>query len=363
MEKSFYFDYVQKYFPQLVISVVERLNGQRVTRLPYLYRDLLTPRFTADTRWASVLAEYTRVAADVVSLGSELPLKSRDTIETAHGDIPKIGMKLALSEKEMKDIDAMLAQPNLFGINQVVQTMFADVPRVIEGVYERIEDLFLSELSTGVGLSTRNDGKGVRIDVGYYASNQFTSTAPWASATTVDIEKDIQQIFDKAIEDNNSVVRVFADDTALQAMYKNEKIRGLYAFDQGFSGATANIPVLDLNKLQTLFRTKWGVELQRVYRKTKTEINGKKQNHSAWKQGMMTFVCDTDLGTLVYTNCAEQSRPVAGVAYQVADDYILASRYSTNDPLQEITASQAMVVPIINNVDRIYTLDTTVTAG
>jgi len=54
---------------------------------------------------------------------------------------------------------------------------------------------------------------------------------------------------------------------------------------------------------------------------------------------------------------------VAGVTYQMADDFILASRYSTNDPLQEITASQAMVVPIINNVDRIYTLDTTVTKG
>lgn len=363
MDKSFYFDYVQKYFPQLVLSIVERINGQRVGQLPYLYRTLLTPRFTADTRWASVLAEYTRVAADVVELSSELPLKSRDTIETAHGDIPKIGMKLALGEKEMKDIDAMLAQPNLFGLNQVIQTMFNDVPRVIEGVYERIEDIFLSELSTGVGLSSNNDGKGVRVDVGYYAANQFTSTTPWASSTAVDAEVDIQQVYDKAIEDNNSITDVYADDTALHALYKNDKMRGLYAFDQGFAGALSNVPVLDLQKLQTLFRTKWNTELHRVYRKTKTEINGKKQNHSAWQKGMMTFVCDSQLGTLVYTNCAEQTRPVSGVTYQMADDFILASRYSTNDPLQEITASQAMVVPIINNVDRIYTLDTTVTKG
>ena len=59
-----------------------------------MYKDLLEPVYSADGRWSSILAEYTRVAADVVSLDSELPLKSRDAIETAHGEIPKMGMKL-----------------------------------------------------------------------------------------------------------------------------------------------------------------------------------------------------------------------------------------------------------------------------
>ena len=110
MEKSLYFEIVQKYFPQLVTSIVERLNEKRTAQLPYLFKERLIPSFSADGRWASVLAEYNRVAADVVALDSELPLKSRDAIETASGDIPKLGMKLYLTEKQMKDIDAMIAQ-------------------------------------------------------------------------------------------------------------------------------------------------------------------------------------------------------------------------------------------------------------
>ena len=81
-------------------------------------------------------------------------------------------MKLYLTEKQMKDIDAMIAQN--MPINQIVNKIFNDLPRCLEGVWERIEDMFLSELSTGIGLSERNNGTGVRIDVGYYIANKQT---------------------------------------------------------------------------------------------------------------------------------------------------------------------------------------------
>lgn len=101
---------VNKYFPQLVASVVEKLNGKNQTALTYMYRDHLTNTYSQDGRWASITAEYTRVAADVVSMDAELPLKSRDKVSTAEGQIPKVGMKLYMSEKQLKDLDNMIAQ-------------------------------------------------------------------------------------------------------------------------------------------------------------------------------------------------------------------------------------------------------------
>jgi hypothetical protein len=53
------------------------------------------------------------------------------------------------------------------------------------------------------------------------------------------------------------------------------------------------------------------------------------------------------------------TRRVPGVTYQVANEFILVSEYSTNDPLREFTASQAMVVPVLNNVNQIYLLNST----
>lgn len=358
MEKSLYSQYVTKYFPQLVTSIVEKVNEQRGNQLPYLYRELLTPVFSADGRWSSILAEYTRVAADIISLDSELPIKSRDAIETAQGEIPKIGAKTYLTEKQMKDLDAMIAQ-NL-PINRILGTMFNDLPRLITAVYERIEDVFLSELSSGVGVSERNNGTGLRIDMNFLTANQRGVAVKWEgnAATSTPLD-DIQAIFDKAMEDNNTITDVYADDTWLKGFYMSQQVRGQYAFNMGVTTVQNNVPILDFDKAAQVMLTKWGVTLHRVARKIKTEINGKKTNHNPWKKGVASFTCDRVLGNLVWTTCAEATRPVAGVEYVEADEFILASQYSTNDPLREFTSVQAMCVPVLDNVDRIYTLNST----
>ena len=46
MEKSLYLEYVQRFFPQLVISIIERLNEKRANQLPYMYKTLLIPDFS-----------------------------------------------------------------------------------------------------------------------------------------------------------------------------------------------------------------------------------------------------------------------------------------------------------------------------
>lgn len=365
MEKSIYYEYTQQWFPQLVRSTVELLNEKRVgaNALTYMFRQFLTPKYSNDGRWSSILAEYTRVAADIVALDSELPLKSRDAIEVANGTIPKLGMKLYLTEKQMKDIDAMIALNN--PTQQIVQNMFADLPRVITAVYERIEDMFLSELSTGVGVSERSTGTGVRIDVKFKSENQFGVKKKWdediTASTSLD---DIQKVFDKAMNDQNDITDIFADDTWLTNFYKSSQVRNQYAFNNGVAlGGTTNVPVLDFEKAGQVLQTKWGVTLHRVARTIKTELNGVRKNHKPWAKGVATFTCSDNLGDLVWTNCAEATRPVSGVTYETAEQYILASRYSKNDPLREFTASQAMVVPILSNVDQIYTLNSTQVQG
>lgn len=351
---------MQRFFPTLIIAIAERLNEKNTKTLPYLYKLLLDPVFSADGRWSSVLAEYTRVAADVVSLDSELPLKSRDSIEVATGTIPKLGLKLYLTEKQMKDVDSMIAQQ--MPLARIVDAIFADAPRVIDAIWERLEDLFLSELSSGIAVSTRNNGTGVRINMNFYDANKFGTSSAWdatnANATPLD---DIQKLVDKATDDQNTITDVYCDDTALNLLYRNSQVRGQFAFNQGIAvNGTSVIPVLDIDKVSQIFLTKWGIRVHRVARKIKTEINGVKANHSPWQKGVMAFTCDDKLGTLVWTNVAEATRPVSGVAYQNVDEFILVSKYSVADPLREFTSSQAMVLPVLNNVDRIYILDTQV---
>lgn len=359
MQQSLFFQYTQKYFPQLVLSVVETLNEKHTNALPYLYKSMLTPTFSADGRWSSIQANYNRVTADVVALDSELPLKSRDSLEKVTGDIPKMGMKKYLTEKQLKDIDSMMA----LGLPEtlIVQNIFSDVPSCVEGVWERIEDIFHSGLSTGVGLAAENNGLGIRVDYGYDAKNQFGVSANWTSSATATPISDLQKVFDKADDDANVITDIYADDTWLNAFYKNKEAREQFAFIMNFVGS--QIPTLNFEQAAAVVRAKWGVTLHRVNRRFKTESNGVKSKHTAWKNGVAVLVCDAVVGNLAWTTCAETTRPVAGVAYQSADEFILVSQYSTNDPLREFTSSQAMVIPVINNVDRIYTIDCTDVRG
>lgn len=354
-EQSLYSEFVKQYFTDTVLSIVELLNDKRNQNETFLYKDLLNKTHTDDTTWASLTGKYHHVAADVVAMNSELPLKSRGTLEHAHGDIPKIGMKLFLDEKQMKEIDSLRKKPNP-NINTIVEKIFADTGTCIAGVQSRIEDIFLSELSTGVGLTTRNNGTGVRIDVGYLDANKFGVASLWDSNPNPgNALDDLQEVFDKAAADENAITDVYLDDVAIKALAKNPQFKEQYAFDQNFVGS--NIPNLNNEKVASVFRSYFGVEMHRVFRPIKTELDGKRDSHKPWKQGVLAFTCDKKLGDLVWTEVAEDNHRVPSVAYETADDFILVSKYSKNDPLAEFTASQAMVVPVLNNVDRIYLLD------
>ena len=57
MEQSLYFDYIQKYFPRLVLGVSEKLNNKEEAALPYLHKQLLGTDYSVDGRWEQ---EYRR---------------------------------------------------------------------------------------------------------------------------------------------------------------------------------------------------------------------------------------------------------------------------------------------------------------
>lgn len=361
MEKSLYFQYVQKYFPQLILAIIEKLNDTN-RPLTYLFRELLNTRYSVDGRWATITGNYTRVAADVVAMDSPLPLIKRDSLEAASGFIPKMGLKLFLNEKQMSDIEAMLASGT--PVNQVIQVIFEDTPKVIEAIYERIEYMFLLGLSTGAALATNTEGNravGTRLDYGFKTANQFGVSVVWANnASTCKPFDDIKRVMDKAEEDGNTIIRVFADDQWIDNACASEQVRNYYAFALNSTvTSAANVPILDREQLANILMRKYNIGIVRVNRSVRTEKNGVQTSTKPWKTGSATFVCDEQVGDLVWTNLAEMSHPVDGVTYQTANDYILVSKYRDNDPLREYTSSQARVVPVIANVDRIYTLDST----
>lgn len=357
MEKSLYSQLVDKYFANLVLSISERLNGKDQNQLSYLFKQLLNTEYSTDGRWETLTGAYTRIAADVVAMDSPLPLKKRDAQAKAGGFIPKLGMELYLNEKQMSDIDALLRKDNP-NVNAILRKVFGDTGRVIEGIYERLEGMFLQGLSTGIALAdTDNVGTGVRIDYGYLDDNKFGVKTKWeGNATTAKALDDINKVLTKVRNDGHRIVKAYADPYFFNTFAENAQVRSQFAFNAGFVGT--DVPVLDDTQVSALMTRKFGFPVYKVDRSVRTEKNGEQTPHTYWQEGTLVLVCDEQVGSLVWTDLAEMNHPVAGVAYQTAEDYILVSKYRENRPaLREYTTSQARVLPVVSNPDRIYTLD------
>jgi len=330
---------------------------------------MLTKQYSVDGKWESIIGDNTNVAADVVSMDSQLPLKSRDSLSSVSGDIPKIGMKMYLNEKQLTALDTMVAKMSAAGSaeerarleKQMIADIFNDLPRVMKGVYERNELTFLRGLCTGITLAEDMDnvGTGIRVDYGYKTDNKFGVEELWSDAANAKPIDDIERILKQASQDGNSPRIMLMDKDTLRKLGACKQIKEQYVFFKDVNlTSTATIPNLSEEKLKEYFLSNHKLTIDIIDRFIKIEKDGKRTNVNPWTDGMVILLTDYNVGSLVWANLAETTHKVANVEYQIADDYILLSKYHKNDPLQEFTTSQARVLPVISRVDEIYSLDT-----
>lgn len=357
MNPSLFLEFVQKWFPSLS-KIIEKVNGKREGKLTYLHKEMLRKEYSADQKWESASVDTTYVAADVVAMDSELPLKKRDSIQAANGDLPKIGMKMRLGEKQINTINILKARGNTYA--QIVAKMTNDAVKCVTGVDERNEAIFLQGLSEGVTLveDENNVGVGIRVNYKYPEANKFGVTIPWGNAGYTPIT-DLQRVID--LEDS-SVGVIMLSKKAYNLIRKSDEAKELVAnFDGKLVTSDAKLPVPTVKKFNEAFADEYfGIQFKVVDRTVKIEIDGKVKNLKPWNEDKIIFLTsDDEVGALVYGTLAEETNPVDGVNYSKANEYVLVSKYSKNDPLQEFTSAQSLCLPVIENVDQIYQLDIT----
>ncbi|MDR1652237.1 MAG: hypothetical protein LBS01_01045 [Prevotellaceae bacterium] len=366
MTQSLFVKWIDKYFKGIVVKSVETINGKNSDQaLSYLFKTMLRKEYAPTGKWEAISVLNTRVSADYVAMDSSLPLKRRDSIGKASGDIVKSGMELWLNEKQLTDLDTMIAQK----VNDadIIAKLFQDTPKVISGIYELNEKSFLEGLSTGVTVidDTENVGIGVRMDYGYLNANKFGVSVLWNNVDAKPLD-DIRQALNKAKADGNSIAYVYMDDVTFENFAKTTQIKEYFAFSIGFIGNSAIIPVPTLEKINTALKAdnRYRFQIEIVDRKVINEKNGVRTVVTPWSAGKVILTNSPQVGVLAYARLAEQNHPVQGVSYQTADDYILVSKYRQNKPsLAEFTTSQSRAVPVICNVEQIYQIDANIVSA
>jgi hypothetical protein len=355
MNPTLFVEFVKKWFGVLSTKIVEKINDSKNTST-YLFKTMLRPELSPDLRWDSLSMNNSIVAADVVAMDSPLPLKKRPSISTASGTIPKLGMKMQKSEKLLSDIQVMRARGATEA--QIAQKIFEDVPRVITGVYERLEYMFLQALSTGVTLvpDSENVGAGIRVNFGYKDGNKYGVTKKWRAEGYTPIS-DIERVVTKAAENSDIITTIALDKAQYNLIRKSNEAKSIYAASIGnFTGNNQIIPTP--SQFNAIIADEYKINFLVIDRAVRYEKDGKQTIVKPFAENTLVFLTTEQVGKLAYGILAEKVNPVAGVAYQEVDSYILVSKYSKNDPLREFTTSQALALTVIENIDAIYILNT-----
>ena len=362
MRESLFIEFIRSIFPKLNLYVKEKEAPKKRT---YLHKTMLREEYSADQKWEGTSAKTTYVAADIVEMDSPLPIKKRGSIATSNGKLPKIGMKKILFESDINNINIMKAHYQMAATDEakkaekarIINKLMDDGVACSVGIDEKNEMNFLIGLSEGVVAipDEDNSGKALRINYGYLAENSFKTV-------TKDVvgKDDLQRVFDKADADGNTIVKVMLAKTKFNEMRRQQWAKELVA---DFLGKTydsdTKLPVPSANNFADALEDEFGAVFERVDRTVIIEKNGKQKSVKPWNADRIIFLCNEQVGTLVWGTLAEATNPVEGVQYSTVDNYKLISKYSKNEPsLQEMTSGQALVLPVIEDVDQIYSLAT-----
>ena len=224
------------------------------------------------------------------------------------------------------------------------------------GIDERNEANFLAALSDGIIVieDDKNTGIGLRVDFGYLPQNSF------GVETKGQINgDDIERVLTKANDEGNSLSAIAIAKSTYNKIRKSNWAKKLVADYKELSYSNESLlPVPNAANFDEAFESEYGLTFFKIDRSVTYEKNGVRMSYKPFNENKLVFLASTDnVGSLVWGTLAEDTNRVNGVEYSTVDQYKLISRYSKTDPLQEFTNGQALVLPVIENVDQIYTID------
>ena len=357
MEKSI-FIHLKDWFGRIVGRLSVFTNGKLENEeQEYLHKKMLSEEHSADLKWGSSTYNGSIVKADIVAMDSELALKKQDSLSTASGDIPKQGMMFKLTEKQLSDIDTMIAKG--FEMVNIVKKVFEQVKKSILGIHENNEYMFLQALSTGQTLLEDKDnvGLGIRVDFGFQDKRKHFASKPWSDPTAKVVD-DINRVLKAAKSEGISYKVIMLDDTTLGYLRENEQVKNHFAFVKGIVAEGGVVPTLSEEQLLNFISLNFKLKVITVDRTVISEKNGIRTTLTPWESGIITFLQSEKVGRLVYGTLAEETRKNPSISYQKAGSYIMVKKWSENKPFSEWTSSEALCLPVIDNGAFISLLDT-----
>lgn len=365
-QPSIFKEFIEQFMPMLGVYVNEKVNGKNERERTYLHKQRLRRVYSPDQKWEGTSANTRYVAADYVAFDSPLPLKKRGAVSTSTGKLPKMGLRRDMKESDINAVNIMINQLNALPAGsdayktkkrQIIKKLIDDPTFCAIGIDERNEYTYLYGISNGMALvqDENNNGLGLRVNYGYKNENIFgTKVLGECDAD------DFQRVVDKANADGNSIAVAMVSKSRLDKIRRTRWARELAAdYKEQVYTDNSKLPVPSQKTFTEAFESEYGFGFIVVDRSIIIEKNDKDIPSKPFNQDRVVFLPNSDYdGSLVHGTLAEMTNPAENVVYSTVDEFKLISRLRITEPsFQEKTKGQALVLPVIEDVDAIYILD------
>ena len=331
----------------------------------FYYPSIFPVMFTPTLTWRALSGEYgINVAADVISYNSVAPKKTRNVVERLTGKIPKIEITRVKEESDLNEYQHLqYYYGSQEGQRALMNWVYADTDFCFKGINARLEWLALRALSTGgfVLNSANNAGTVTEtsVDFGVPSSHKISSSVAWTATnkTTATPITDIRSLVDKGTADGILIKYMFMDlDTFYNMMAADEAID----FCSSWVPQVGRIKVPNVDDVNVALKAHHLPEIRIIDTYVTIEkADGTRSTVNPWESAVVTFVPDVKCGYTYHAPMADEM-VVDGVATKVKKEHILVKKYSTEDPVTEVTKGIANAIPVWGNADRCFIFDSSV---
>lgn len=349
---------------QIRFDKISEYNKQVFDQVLYeTYLDWDIP--TIGLNFEEIIGRYNiTIAAPTIGDDSKEPIMGTEGLQTLAERIVRHAVTLPMSIQDYRKVLQILDSKSLDDATktkQLTDLMWGNVVSVVNAIHAKIDLIFLGALSNEGKFEFTADNNpegGVRGIVNYNqpAENIASSKTQWTAANldTVDCFDDIQAILD-ASQDKVQLENILCAPSATSYMCRTKKIK------QMIWGTDKSSRLVQLSDLNAYMQENGFPTFKHIRRQIRIQNGTKATPVTPWNAKNLVFVPAGKLGIIKNAYANNELRQEPGVAYsnygRIRVSQWGAGETQTSNGV-EFTKAEAFALPVITEMNGIYTLKT-----
>lgn len=349
---------------QARIDAASELNKRIFDNVIYAkYLDWDVPTIGLD--FEEIIGKYNlTVAASTIGDNAKEPILGSYGLDTVKDKVLNHAITLPMSIQDYRKVLQILDSKSISDEQkkkQLIDLMWGNVKRVVNGVEAKLDIIFLGALSNCGVFNFNNENNpegGVRGEINYNmpASNIASSVKEWTEGNldTVDCMEDIQAILDVA-EDRTVLGKILCAPSVISYMCRSKKMK------QMIWGTDKSSKIVQLKDINEYMESNNYPTFEKVKRQCQIQNGSKLTPYTPWNAKNIVFVPEGKLGLIKNAYANNELKPESDVAYS---NYgrIRVSQWAVGETKGanhgEFTKAESLSLPVITEINDIYTLKT-----